>query len=851
MDVQSFIQRLTTQRYFSNQIVHVEALPERPAVFEDLRDAERLHPYVAKTLEKQGISRLYAHQAEAVRLARARKNVVIVTGTASGKTLCYNIPVIETLLADCMATMLYLFPTKALAQDQMRQIGNFLPPQGNRKSVKSKKGVKSVKGEQAGRAHGDAGDMFPSAEAGQNNATQASDDGADFSFLAGAYDGDTPANLRRKLRDGGNIVLTNPDMLHQGILPQHARWNRFFTHLSVIVIDEVHAYRGVFGSHLANVMRRLDRICRHYGSAPVFICCSATIDNPREHAQRITGRPMELVNRDGSPRGPKKFVFWNPPLIETAATGPEDDWRVGGDRRSPLWEAVQLMTQLVKEEIQTIAFVRTRLAAELIFKNARDYLRGVSKRLAESVHAYRGGYLPEERREIERKLASRELLGVASTNALELGIDIGSLDACILVGYPGTIASLWQQAGRAGRGTEESVVFLVGQNAPMDQYLMLNCDYIFGRSPEQAIVDPDNPHIAVGHIKCAVHEMALRDDEVGVFGPFAQVVLDLLEDEGSVRHTGGCWYWAKSEYPATETNLRNISGPVYTIQDESAGEEVIGTMDEVSALAQLHDHAVYLHGADTYFVNQLDLDQKIARVERRDLDYYTQSVQVSQIRIDEIEEEREWVPGVEEMRRVGADDAGSPEGARLGFGDVTVTTSIPMFKKIKFHSRDSLGYENLELPPQTLETVAMWLCPSEQLVEEMRNRGMVVGEALIGVANVLAEVARLFVMCDSQDIGTVVDSACLKRETLFLHDRHPGGVGYARRSLDRIEEILRTCLTVVRECACVDGCPSCVGSAIPPFAMTDLDSAVRGRIPNKAGALLLLERVLGPIQESR
>jgi DEAD/DEAH box helicase domain-containing protein len=272
-------------------------------------------------------------------------------------------------------------------------------------------------------------------------------------------------------------------------------------------------------------------------------------------------------------------------------------------------------------------------------------------------------------------------------------------------------------------------------------------------------------------------------------------------------------------------------------------------MDEVSALAQIHDHAVYLHGAETYFVNELDLEQKIARVERRDLDYYTQSIQTSQIRIDEIEEEREWLPGAEEMRRISPEYGGSAEGARLGFGEVTVTTSIPMFKKIKFHSRDSLGFESLDLPPQTLETVAMWFCPSEQLVDEMRNKGMVIGEALIGVANVLAEVARFFVMCDSQDIGTLVDSACLKRETLFLHDRYPGGMGYARRCLDRIEEILRTCLTVVRECGCVDGCPSCVGSAIPPFAMTDLDSAVRGRIPNKAGALLLLERVLGPHKE--
>ncbi|MCK4282772.1 MAG: DUF1998 domain-containing protein, partial [Candidatus Brocadiae bacterium] len=641
------------------------------------------------------------------------------------------------------------------------------------------------------------------------------------------YDGDTPQNLRRRLRDAGNFVLTNPDMLHQGILPHHARWNRFFTHLRYVVIDEVHAYRGVFGSHLANVLRRLGRVCRHYGSTPQFICCSATIANPKEHAERITGHEMELITNDGSPRGPKRFVLWNPPPLDTAARGKPGEWRVGGDRRSPLWEAVHLMTSLVKEGVQTIAFVRTRLMAELIFKHCRDVLRPVSRRLAESVHAYRGGYLPEERRQIERRLVNKEILGVASTNALELGIDIGSLDACILVGYPGTVASPWQQAGRAGRGEEESVVFLIGQNSPMDQYLMVHSDYIFAQSPEQAVVDPDNPHIAVGHVRCAVHELPLSDREAGLFGPYAEVILELLAEDESVRHIEGHWYWACSEYPAAEVNLRNIAGPVYTIQDEAEGERVIGTLDEISALAQLHDHAVYLHGADTYFVNDLDLEQKVAHVERRDLDYYTQSVQTSQLRIDEVEEEWDW------------------EGALVGFGDVMVTTSIPMFKKIRFQSRDSLGFEKLELPPQELETVAMWFAPPEAICKRMADRKMVVSEGLIGIANVLVEVAPFFVMCDTQDIGTVVNSSCLNRDALFLHDRYPGGMGYARRCLGSIGDIMQTIHTVIRECACEGGCPSCVGSAIPPFAMTDMDSAVRGRIPNKEAARFLLDAMLG------
>ncbi|MBN1916657.1 MAG: DEAD/DEAH box helicase [Verrucomicrobia bacterium] len=776
MEARTFLERVRRLNFYSDQVAHVKLLPERPAVYGALRDG--LAPAVEAALRRQGIGLLYRHQADAIEHLRAGRNVVVVTGTASGKTLCYLVPVVERLIAEPSATMLFIYPTKALAQDQLRGLGAFQRPEEQR------------------------------------------------AFLAGTYDGDTPSTLRRKLRDAGNVILTNPDMLHQGILPHHARWNRFFTHLRTIVIDEVHAYRGVFGSHLANVLRRLRRICRHYGSTPQFVCCSATIGNPQAHAERIVGEPMTLVANDGSPRGPKHFVLWNPPPIETAARGQSESWRVGGDRRSPLWEAVHLMTALVKEGVQTIAFVRTRLAAEILFKNARDLLRPVSKKLSESIHAYRGGYLPEERRKIEHKLVSKEILGVASTNALELGIDIGTLDACIMVGYPGTIASLWQQTGRAGRGLEDAVTFLVGQNSPIDQYLMTHSDYLFAQNPEQAVVDPDNPHIVIGHIKCAMFELPLSDADAALFGPYTGVVLELLEEDEAARHIDGHWYWARSEYPAADVHLRNIAGPVYTIQDESEGERVIGTMDEISALSQLHDHAVYLHAAETYFVNQLDLEQKIVRVEKRDLDYYTQSVQVSQIRIDEVEEETAW------------------RGAALGFGDVTVTTTIPMFKKIRFHSRDSLGFERLELPPQELETVAMWFSPPESVVELLKSQDLLVGEALIGIANVLVEVAPIYVMCDTRDIGTVVDASCLGRDALFLHDRYPGGMGYARRCLDAIDDLMRTILTVIRECGCEDGCPSCVGAAVPPFAMTDLDSAVRGRIPNKEAARVLLEALL-------
>ena len=776
MEAARFLRELNEKGFFEDQIVHRQELPARAPVNREVQGG--LHKPVADALAKLGIRQLYSHQATAIEHIRQGEHIVIVTGTASGKTLCYTIPVFETLLEDSQATMLFIYPTKALAQDQLRGLNTFR------------------------------------------------DNCPDIRFMAGTYDGDTPQNLRRKIRDGGNVMLTNPDMLHQGILPHHARWNRFFTHLKFIVIDEVHAYRGVFGSHLANVMRRLARICRHYGASPQFICSSATIANPREHAERICGVDMRLVDNDGSPRGPKHFILWNPPVLKGAATGDQANWRIGGDRRSPVGEAVHLMATLVREGIQTIAFVQTRLASELIFKDCRDRLRPVSRKLAESVHAYRGGYLPEERRQIERRLASREILGVSSTNALELGIDIGSLEACILVGYPGTIASLWQQAGRAGRGDEESVVFLLAQNSPMDQYLMAYTDYLFERNPENAVVDPDNPHIVVGHLKCTTNELPLSDDESETFGPFAPVVLEVLEEDESVRSIENTWYWASSEYPAANVNLRNIAGPVYTIQDESEGERIIGTMDEISAMSQLHDHAVYLHGADTYFVNRLDFTQKIAFVEKFDLDYYTQSVQTSEIRLDDKETESDW------------------RGGLLGYGDVTVTTSIPMFKKIRFHSRDSLGFEKLELPPQLLETVAFWFAPPEQIVARMTEEKLLAGDALIGIANVLVEVAPLFVMCDAQDIGTVVDAKNLGREALFLHDRYPGGMGYARRCMDHFEDLMHAIKDVVGQCGCEDGCPSCVGSAVPAFAMTDLDSAVRGRIPYKKAAKYLLDALL-------
>ena len=786
MNAEAFLEHYSSTRRYRGQVAEVVELPERPARFGEL--SEPLAEPVAAALAGSGIEQLYVHQVQAIEHLRAGRSVVIVTGTASGKTLCYNIPVVETILADPLATALFIYPTKALAQDQLRGLERF-----------------------SGKSRG-PGHPGPARLSGA----------AWIKFLAGTYDGDTPAPQRRKLRDNGAVILTNPDMLHQAILPHHSRWAKFFSHLRYVVVDEVHAYRGVFGSHLANVMRRLQRICRHHGCDPQFVCCSATIANPVEHASRITGQAMELVDDDGSPRGAKRFVLWNPPVIGEAA-----DSASGGERRGPIGEAIELLTNLVREEIQTIAFVRTRLAAELISRGARDNLSHVSPRLSEKVQAYRGGYLPEERREIERRLASGDILGVASTNALELGIDIGSLDACLMVGYPGTIASAWQQAGRAGRGADEALVFLIADNAPIDQYLMQHGEYLFAKNPEQAVIDPDNPHVAIGHLKSALYELPLPDDEVGLFGEYAEALLEILEEQKLVRHLGGRWYWANEAYPAAQVNLRNIGGPVYNILDASSDNRVIGTMDEVSAFSQLHKHAVYLHDAQSYLVTDLDIPNASAYVERRDLDYYTQAVTSSRLQIQDTDEERQWHEGT------------------LGLGPVTVTTTIPMFKKVKYHSRDSLGFEHLEMPPQILETVSLWLAPPDACLDAVRKHQLVPAEGLIGIANCMVEVAPMFVMCDVQDIGVVVDASNLGRDALFLYDRYPGGMGYAERCADAMGRLVAAVHEVISNCPCEDGCPSCVGAALPSFALTDIDSGTRGRIPDKQAALVITHHLLG------
>ncbi|MEZ4649222.1 MAG: DEAD/DEAH box helicase [Candidatus Eisenbacteria bacterium] len=799
----------------SGQMVHVQSQEEREPVH---LDPERPLPEsLARPLRELGIERLYRHQAQAIDSIRAGKNTVVVTGTASGKSLCYNLPVLESIGEDPRARALYLFPTKALSQDQLKVLRRFLPegrdlmPAGRAgrggRTGRDSRGAGASRGagghDAAARGGAVPGLGFPGAE--------------HIDFRAGTYDGDTPPELRTRLRDEANILLTNPDMLHAGVLPNHGRWAEFFSRLSYVVIDEIHVYRGIFGSHVSNVMRRLRRICRHHGADPIWICASATIANPGGLAEDLIGDEVNVVNEDGSPRGRKHFVFWNPPNY-----GP-----TGMERRSSNLEAKDLFVRLIKEGYQTIAFVKARLLAEVLLRYCQDDLRNAGGGLSSRIRAYRAGYLPEERRKIESALFDGDLLGVISTNALELGIDVGSLDAAIMVGYPGTIASTWQQAGRAGRRQSESVAILVGHNAPIDQYLMQNPDYFFQNNPESAVLDAGNPHILLNHLRCATHEIPVPVTEEEGYGDYAPAILDLLQDREFVRQVKGKWFNTENDYPAATFSLRNSGENEYTIVDTTESNKVIGTIDEPSAFTQVHPQAVYMHDAETYLVDDLDLSERVAYLHKADIDYYTQAISDIYLAASEPDLGRVW------------------RDTSVSFGECSIHEKVTMFKKIKFGSRDSLGWGNIELPDIRLHTTALWFVPSAETLRKVLDQGRVPVDGLVGIANVLCEVIALHVMCDAHDLGTVVEMKNTGGPTVFVYDKYPGGLGYGRRAFHQLEPVLEAALRLIEGCPCLEGCPSCVGSPLPPSYGTDPDVFTKGRIPDKEAALVLLHAMFG------
>ena len=733
MDTADFLRHVQSLLWYEGQLAHLELVPSRRA-----RSAEPDPPLddrLRAALARAGADSLYAHQAAALEAVRRGRNVIIATPAASGKSMCYNLPVLETLLADRSARALYLYPTKALAQDQMKKL-RALAPEGAR-------------------------------------------------LRYATFDGDTRISDRAAIRRAAHVVMTNPDMLHLGILPNHRAWHRTLRGLRYVVLDEAHVYRGVFGAHVANVLRRLRRLCRKAGGDPLFILCSATIANPSEHAERLTGLPFETVESDGSPYGGKDFAFWNPPV-----TDPEK-----GTRRSTNSEATQIFAELLKRETRTMAFARSRRQAELLYVYARDQLRRTHKAAADSIAPYRAGYLPEDRRRIEKELFEGRLLGLSTTSAMELGVDVGNLDATIITGYPGTIASAWQQAGRSGRGGERSLSVLVAQDDPLDQYLMRHPEAFFGKSPEAARISPGNPYIMKPHLLCAAYESPLSMADTEFFGHELLWYADELVEDEYIRVRNARWHLVPEvDYPAEMVALRS-SGGVFTLVDGETGA-VLENVSEHAAYRQLHPGAIYLHQGESYLIRELDLDSGTAYAEPTDAPFYTQARDYTDTRI------------LRELRRRQAGRA------TAFFGEVNVASEVVGFKRIKHHTNEVLGDEYLDMPSQEYDTAALWFGPTDDAVERIRAEGLDLMGGLHAVEHAAIGILPLFAMCDRNDIGGVSTPTHpdTGRPQIFIHDGYPGGVGVSEHGYEIIEELWRATLDVIAGCVCESGCPSCIHS---------------------------------------
>ena len=760
MNLAQLLDQLKTDERFLRHVNRWEVIPPADGRYADFPAA--LDPRLSAVLKGRGVDRLYSHQAEAVSLAAAGRSFVVPTPTASGKTLCYNLPVIDTILKDSQARALYLFPTKALSQDQMHEV------------------------------HGLVTDL-----------------GVDIKTFT--FDGDTPETARRAIRSSGHIVVTNPDMLHQGILPHHTLWVKLFENLKYVVVDEVHNYRGVFGSHVANVIRRLRRVARFYGADPQFICCSATIANPQELAARLTGMEMAVVAENGAPRGEKHFIFYNPPVVNHEL----------GIRQSVIKTTRAIAERFMSSGAQMIVFARSRMRVELLLTYLEKAGRQVGIRQGE-VRGYRGGYLPGERRAIETGLRDGSVTTVVSTNALELGIDIGRLDVCVMAGYAGTVASTWQQAGRAGRRQNLSAVVLVASSSPADQYIINNPDYFFGRSPEHATLDPDNLVILMSHLKCAAFELPfISGEEYG--GRVVDEILDYLAEMKILHKSEDRYHWMTDTYPAEDVSLRSAAPDNVVIIDRALpGGTVIGEMDLFSAQEMLHDEAIYIHGAQQYHVDRLDWERREAHVQPVKVDYYTDAQRKSELKTLTSETSRPFGLG------------------DLAVGDVGLVAKVTVFKKIKLGTHENVGAGRVHLPEMEMHTTSFWWELPEDVVGALAESDLDLGDALKGLAHLLGRVAPVFIMADPSDLHAtaMVRSPFTGRPTLYLYDAFPGGVGFARRIFEQFEEIALSAWRHLKQCPCENGCPSCVGAAVESGGTA------------RTGATWLLERCVQAAGES-
>jgi DEAD/DEAH box helicase domain-containing protein len=785
LDIHDVLHELATRDPAKEVVTAVRRQPPREAEWRPMPSWVR--PELSEAYRSKGILELYSHQEQSAELVRRGSNIVVITPTASGKTLCYNLPVLNSIIENPDTRALYIFPTKALAQDQLSELQDL------------------------GKRLGEAFGVY-------------------------TYDGDTPSDARQAIRQRGHIVLTNPDMLHTGILPHHTKWTRLFENLRYVVIDELHMYRGVFGSHLANVLRRLKRIAAFYGSRPQFVCSSATIANPRELANRLLEAPVELVDANGAPSAEKFFVFYNPPVVN----------RFLGIRRSYINESYRLAQEFIRRGLQTIVFTNSRLHTEILL----TYLRQANPQppgSPERVHGYRGGYLPLERREIERGLRSGDIRGVVATNALELGIDIGSLDISILAGYPGTITSTLQRAGRAGRRSGASCAVLIASSRPLDQFIVKNPDYFFEGSPEHAYIQPDNLEILVNHMKCAAFELPIEAGER--FGDTGlEALLERLGEAGYLHRTGDFWYWTQEAYPADTVSLRSVTSDNFVIIDETDSPEVIGEVDFSSALTTVHPKAIYIHQGLQYHVERLDFEQRKAYVRRVDVDHFTQAIRYSQVKTLEVAaEERVSGPGLR------------------AHGDVLVRSQVVGFKKIKFFTLENVGSGKLELPENEMHTTAYWIKLGRELLESLPFTISERQDGMFGLLHALESIAGLLLMCDRMDLGAAIGEGCedtgspasisephgpirsaseadiFFEPTLYLYDAYPGGIGLSEPLYRMHGALVARTRELIAACPCNQGCPSCVG----PSGET-ADRA-------KEAALAILDRLIGtcPVDSPR
>ena len=729
MTLEQLLGALKHDASFMENVTAWKTLDRREAAYAPW--PEGMDPRVVQALEKHHVHQLYTHQADAFRAVSEGRDIVIVTPTASGKTLCYNLPVLSEILKNPDARALYLFPTKALSADQVSELYELI-------------------------------ELI----------------GADIKTYT--YDGDTPGSARRAIRQAGHVVVTNPDMLHSGILPHHTKWVKLFENLHYIVIDEIHTYRGIFGSNLANVLRRLLRLCAFYGSHPQFILCSATIENPEELAATLIGRPVVKIDRNGAPSGERHFIFYNPPVVN----------RQLGIRKSMLGETRRLASMLVRNGVKTIVFAKSRVQVEVLTRQLKELVCNAVGD-SERVRGYRGGYLPTERREIERGLRQGTVDAVVSTNALELGIDIGSLEACVMCGYPGTIASSWQEAGRAGRRRGASLVIMVASSSALDQFIITHPEYFFGASPENALMNPDNLYILMNHLKCSAYELPFHDGESFGNATGTGEMLSYLSDASILRHVGDTYHWSEEDFPASEISLRTAMTENFLIMDvtDPAHVRMVGEMDRFTAPMLLHENAIYMHEGTTYQVDKLDFDACKAFIRKVDVDYYTDADLNVALSLLDVMEER---PDVQ-------------------LGEISVTARVRIFKKIRFDTGENVGYGPVMLPETEMHTTAVWWTLPDELAARYGKDDLQNG--MLGVANLLRIAAPLNLMCAPQDVVVTYQVKCTftNRPTLILYDNCPGGVGIAEKAFHMRSVLFDSALAIVRDCGCESGCPSCAG----------------------------------------